>query len=79
MTEDFREESCTYLMLKLKVALKKTSGPFTFLGTKTQVNTVEGSFPKSGYDVSVKECETADTYEITLTPQEKKEKHGREH
>ncbi|MCQ2376484.1 MAG: hypothetical protein MJ006_00580 [Methanocorpusculum sp.] len=77
MTEDFREESCTYLMLKLKVALKKTSGPFTFLGTKTQVNTVEGSFPKSGYDVSVVECESPDTYEITLTPQQKEKTRGK--
>ena len=68
MTVDYREESCTYLMLKLKVALKKTDGPYTFLGTKTQVNTVEGSFPQSGYDVAVVEAGD-DTYEITLTPQ----------
>jgi len=67
MPVDFRDESCTYLMLKLKVALKKTEGPYTFLGTKTQVNTVEGSFPQSGYDVSVLE-KGEDTYEITLTP-----------
>lgn len=68
MTVDFREESCTYLMLKLKVALKKTDGPYTFLGTKTQVNTIEGSFPQSGYEVSVLE-KGKDEYEITLTPQ----------
>ena len=77
MTEDFREESCTYLMLKLKVALKKTDGAFTFLGTKTQVNTVEGAFPKSGYDVSVTECRESDTYEITLTPQPDRKKRGK--
>jgi len=64
---DFRDESCTYLMLKLKVALKKTDEPYTFLGTKTQVNTIEGAFPQSGYNVSVLE-KGEDIYEITLTP-----------
>ena len=76
MTDDFRDESCTYLMLKLKVALKKTDGPYTFLGTKTQVNTVEGSFPQSGYNVSILEMEK-DTYEITLTPQPRKKTRNR--
>ena len=49
MIPDFRDESCTYLMLRLKVALKKEKGAFSFLGTSTQVKTVEGAFPKSGY------------------------------
>lgn len=69
MTADFREESCTYLMLRLKVALKKTEGPFSFFGTSTQVKTVEGAFPKSGYAVSVQEMDERDTYLITLTPE----------
>ncbi|HJJ61698.1 MAG TPA: hypothetical protein O0Y15_05250 [Methanocorpusculum sp.] len=68
MTADFREESCTYLMLKLKVALKKADGPFSFLGTSTQVNTVKGGFQKSKYEVSVEEKPETDTYLITLTP-----------
>jgi len=67
MVEDFREESCTYLMLKLKVALKKTTGPFSFLGTATQVQTVEGGFAKSKYQVTVSEkSDMKDTYLITL-------------
>lgn len=68
MIADFREESCTYLMLKLKVALKKTDGPFSFLGTSTQVQTVEGGFQKSAYEVSVREEDEDDTFLITLTP-----------
>lgn len=68
MTADFREESCTYLMLRLKVALKKADGPFSFLGTSTQVKTVEGGFQKSKYSVTVVEQDDADTYLITLTP-----------
>ena len=71
MTADFREESCTYLMLKLKVALKKADGPFSFLGTATQVNTVEGGFQKSAYTVTVEEQAEDDTYLITLTPAKK--------
>ncbi|MBR4987113.1 MAG: hypothetical protein IKY81_00425 [Methanocorpusculum sp.] len=68
MTADFREESCTYLMLRLKVALKKADGPFSFLGTSTQVNTVEGGFKKSEYVVTVEEQDDTDTFLITLTP-----------
>ncbi len=68
MTADFREESCTYLMLRLKVALKKADGPFSFLGTSTQVQTVEGGFSKSDYEVSVSQEDGEDTYLITLTP-----------
>lgn len=68
MVEDFREETCTYLMLKLKVALKKTDGAFSFLGTKTQVNTIEGGFAKSKYAVIIEERDEPDTYLITLTP-----------
>jgi len=69
MVEDFREESCTYLMLKLKVALKKTTEPFSFLGTATQVNTINGGFGKSKYQVSVTEkTDEKDTFLITLTP-----------
>ena len=71
MTADFREESCTDLMLKLKVALKKADGPFSFLGTATQVNTVEGGFQKSAYTVSVEKQEEEDTYLITLIPTDK--------
>ena len=71
MTADFREESCTYLMLKLKVALKKADEPFSFLGTSTQVNTVKGGFQKSAYDVSVEEMSETDTYLITLTKTKK--------
>ena len=68
MIPDFREESCTYLMLRLKVALKKEKGAFSFLGTSTQVKTVEGAFPKSGYTVNVTDREEKDTFLITLTP-----------
>lgn len=69
MVEDFREESCTYLMLKLKVALKKTTEPFSFLGTATQVKTIEGGFAKSKYLVTVSEdSDMKDTFLITLTP-----------
>lgn len=68
MIPDFREESCTYLMLRLKVALKKEKGTFSFLGTSTQVKTVEGAFPKSGYAVDVASQEEKDTYLITLIP-----------
>ena len=68
MIPDFREESCTYLMLRLKVALKKEKGAFSFLGTSTQVKTVEGAFPKSGYAVDVTSQEEKDTFLITLTP-----------
>ena len=69
MIQDFREESCTYLMLKLKVALKKTDGPFSFLGTATQVKTIEGGFEKSNYSVEVIEVEeNTDTFQITLIP-----------
>lgn len=68
MIPDFREESCTYLMLRLKVALKKEKGPFSFLGTSTQVKTVEGAFPASGYAVEAAPQEENDTYLITLTP-----------
>ncbi|MDO5845369.1 MAG: hypothetical protein Q4Q04_00435 [Methanocorpusculum sp.] len=68
MTPDFREESCTYLMLRLKVALKKTTAPFSFLGTSTQVKTVEGAFPQTGYGVTVEKQEEKDTFLITLTP-----------
>ena len=59
MIPDFRDESCTYLMLRLK---------FSFLGTSTQVKTVEGAFPKSGYAVDVITQDEKDTYLITLTP-----------
>ena len=58
-------------MLKLKVALKKAGGPFSFLGTATQVNTVEGGFQKSAYTVSVEKQEEEDTYLITLIPTDK--------
>ena len=68
MIPDFREESCTYLMLRLKVALKKEQGAFSFLGTSTQVKTVEVAFPKSGYAVDVVRQEEKGTYLITLTP-----------
>lgn len=72
MTPDFREESCTYLMLRLKVALKKEKGAFSFLATSTQVKTVEGAFPKTGYNVDVTGLDEKDTYLITLTPSAKK-------
>ena len=68
MSPDFRDESGTYLMLRLKVALKKEKGAFSFLGTSTQVKTVEGAFPKSGYAVDVITQDEKDTYLITLTP-----------
>lgn len=68
MIPDFREESCTYLMLRLKVALKKGKGAISFLGTSTQVKTVEGAFPKSEYAVDVANQEEKDTFLITLTP-----------
>ncbi|HJJ98134.1 MAG TPA: hypothetical protein O0X44_02960 [Methanocorpusculum sp.] len=72
MIPDFRDESCTYLMLRLKVALKKEKGAFSFLGTSTQVKTVEGAFPKSGYAVDVTSQDEKDTYLITLTPSTQK-------
>ena len=76
MIPDFRDESCTYLMLRLKlrlkVALKKEKGAFSFLGTSTQVKTVEGAFPKSGYAVDVTSQDETDTYLITLTPSTQK-------
>ncbi len=68
MIPDYREESCTYLMLRLKVALKNHKGAFSFIGTATQVKTVEGAFPKSGYAVDVISQDENDTYLITLTP-----------
>ena len=55
-------------MLRLKIALKKEKGAFRFLGTSTQVKTVEVAFPKSGYAVDVTSQEEKDTYLITLTP-----------
>ncbi|HJJ48700.1 MAG TPA: hypothetical protein O0X39_06930 [Methanocorpusculum sp.] len=67
MIPDFREESCTYLMLRLKVALKKADGAFSFLGTATQVKTVEGGFEKSVWAVSSEKRDEDDTYLITLT------------
>ena len=57
MIPDFRDESCTYLMLRLK---------------STQVKTVEGAFPKSGYAVDVTSQDETDTYLITLTPSTQK-------
>ncbi|HJJ89152.1 MAG TPA: hypothetical protein O0W81_03475 [Methanocorpusculum sp.] len=68
MISDFRDESCTYLMLRLKVALRKEKGAFSFLGTPTQVKTVKGAFSKSKYTIDVTEQEERDTYLITLTP-----------
>ena len=68
MIPDFRDESCTYQMLRLKVALKKEKGAFSFLGTSTQAKPVEGAFPKSGYAVDVITQDEKDTYLITLTP-----------
>ena len=68
MIPDFRDESCTYLMLRLKEKKKKEKGAFSFLGTSTQVKTVEGAFPKSGYAVDVITQDEKDTYLITLTP-----------
>ena len=68
MIPDFRDESCTYLLLRLKVALKKEKGAFSFLGTSTQVKTVEGAFPKSVYAVDVITQDEKDTYLITFTP-----------
>jgi len=69
MIPDYRNESCTYLMLRLKVALKKhdPTEPFSFYGTATQVKTVEGAFPTNGYAVSASE-EGDDCYLITLSP-----------
>ncbi|MDV0443635.1 hypothetical protein [Methanorbis rubei] len=71
MIPDYREESCTYLMLRLKVALKKhdQKTPFSFYGTATQVKTVEGSFPASGYTVASSK-EGDDCYLITLSSAE---------
>lgn len=55
-------------MLKLKVALKNHDPtlPFSFYGSKTQVKSVEGAFPSTGYQVDVKKIEE-DYYLITLT------------
>ncbi|HJJ28539.1 MAG TPA: hypothetical protein O0X70_04015 [Methanocorpusculum sp.] len=66
MIPDFREESCTYLMLRLKVALKKVDGKFSFLGTAAQVKTVTGGFEKSAWQVAVEDRDEEDTYLITL-------------
>jgi hypothetical protein len=68
MLPDYREESCTYLMLRLKVVLRKHDPnlPFAFYGTATQVKSVQGSFPGSGYAVdAVRKGD--DCYLITLT------------
>lgn len=68
MIPDYREESCTYLMLRLKVVLKKhdPTAPFSFYGTKTQVKTVKGAFQANGYEVDAIE-KADDCYLITLT------------
>lgn len=69
MIPDYRNESCTYLMLRLKVALKKHdhTTPFRFYGTATQVKTVEGAFPANGYGVHAEKTGD-DHYLITLEP-----------
>lgn len=68
MIPNFREESCTYLMLRLKVALKKHDPTlqFSFYGTAAQVKTVAGAFPANGYEVTSAE-HGDDCYLITLT------------
>ena len=52
--------------------LSDAEAEISFLGTSTQVKTVEGAFPKSGYAVDVTSQDETDTYLITLTPSTQK-------
>jgi hypothetical protein len=51
---DFTDLTCTNLMIKLKILLKKlaTGGELSFLATREQVDNTCSQFARQGYDVT---------------------------
>ncbi|MDD1702720.1 MAG: hypothetical protein LUQ31_07055 [Methanoregula sp.] len=65
---DFSDLTCTNLMIRLKMLLKKTppNTPVACFVRRDQKDTVEIPFSRSGYNVTV-EKEDTNRYRVTLT------------
>ena len=72
--QDFTDLTCTSLMIKLKLQLKKIPDgePFSCIVRRDQRETIETPFSRCGYEVTVSP-EGTNRYIITLR---KKQKHG---
>jgi hypothetical protein len=69
---DFSDLTCTNLMIRLKMLLKKTppGTPFVCLVRRDQKDTVEVPFSRSGYIVTVNPADT-NRYRVSLTKMER--------
>ena len=68
---DFSDLTCTNLMIRLKMLLKKTPAgtPVVCFVRRDQKDTVEVPFTRSGYDVTVQKADTH-RYRVSLTKRE---------
>ncbi|NLD56672.1 MAG: hypothetical protein GX651_00880 [Methanomicrobiales archaeon] len=68
---DFSDLTCTNLMIRLKMLLKKTPPgvPLTCYVRRDQRDTIEVPFARSGYEVTVKKADTH-RYRVSLTKKE---------
>jgi ERCC4-type nuclease len=68
---DFSSLTCTNLMIRLKMLLKKTPAgtPVEIIVRRDQKDTVEVPFSRTGYEVQVRRLEMGN-YRITLTKKE---------
>ncbi len=65
---DFSDMTCTNLMIRLKMLLKKTPAgtPVECYVRRDQKDTVEVPFSRSGYDVTIQKADT-NRYRVSLT------------
>jgi hypothetical protein len=65
---DFSDLTCTNLMIRLKMLLKKTppGTPVECYVRRDQKDTVEVPFSRSGYDVKIHKADT-NRYRVSLT------------
>lgn len=68
---DFSDLTCTNLMIRLKMLLKKTpeGTPLVCYVRRDQKDTVEVPFSRSGYDVEIHKADT-NRYRVSLTKRE---------
>lgn len=68
---DFSDLTCTNLMIRLKILLKKAppGTPVVCLVRRDQKDTVEVPFSRSGYDVTIHKADT-NRYRVSLVKKE---------
>jgi hypothetical protein len=67
-TPDFSDLTCTNLMIRLKMLLKKAPPgmPVACIVRRDQRDTIEVPFSRSGYDVEIQKID-ANRYQVCLT------------